>query len=327
MKKVLSSVMLALVVLLTGCSSNERTPLKELAEAYAEIADNNQEVMDAFQAVYKASRDEQETLQQKAISLSGEVKNKNASLAEKAKNLATELQGSEILCEASQALGITAQNASFTTVDAGDKLANIVIDVAVEGEPNGTPYFQLKDGEEVLYKSAARYSDGKVFINFRLTTNKGATDAERSRLLAKTKSILLVTADESKAGVISNATPATEQEIAQEQDAASNEPEPAFEGLGESNSVETATTGGDEIKKGANLVAALKAAGNVTYDYNADSGIWAHVGNVWIVIDEDQLNRKGIDFINSIVSDMAHNIKFSPDMLKPDAKILQIEKD
>lgn len=103
--------------------------------------------------------------------------------------------------------------------------------------------------------------------------------------------------------------------------------EPVYQGNDESKEVEAATTGEVKIEKGANLVAVLRGSKGVTYEYNADSGIWAHVGNVSIIIDEDQLNAKGIEFINSILSDIEPNLAFSPDYLKPDAKILQIEKE
>ena len=103
--------------------------------------------------------------------------------------------------------------------------------------------------------------------------------------------------------------------------------EPAYQGNDESKEVEAATAGEVKIEKGANLVAVLRGSKGVTYEYNADSGIWAHVGNVSIIIDEDQLNAKGIEFINSILSDIEPNLAFSPDYLKPDAKILQIEKE
>ncbi|MGM9816664.1 MAG: hypothetical protein ACI304_06355 [Lepagella sp.] len=103
--------------------------------------------------------------------------------------------------------------------------------------------------------------------------------------------------------------------------------EPVYQGNDESKEVEAATAGEVKIEKGVNLVAVLRGSKGVTYEYNADSGIWAHVGNVSIIIDEDQLNAKGIEFISSILSDIEPNLAFSPDYLKPDAKILQIEKE
>lgn len=90
---------------------------------------------------------------------------------------------------------------------------------------------------------------------------------------------------------------------------------------------DAAKSDGAEIKKGANLVAVLRSAKSVSYEYNSDSGIWAHIGNLSIIIDEDQLNQKGIEFLTTIYSDIEPNLKFSPDYVKPDAKILKIEKN
>lgn len=105
------------------------------------------------------------------------------------------------------------------------------------------------------------------------------------------------------------------------------ESEPAIQVNDDADTVDSATQDDAEIKKGANIVAVLRAAKDVSYEYNADSGIWAHIGNVSIIIDEDQLNQKGIEFMSTIYSDIEPNLQFSPDYVKPDAKILTIEKD
>lgn len=240
-------------LLLTGCSGGS-TPLKDLAETYAEIADNNQEVNEAFQAVYKASRDQQQTLQEKAIATSESVKAKNERLAEKAASLGEKLQGQEIKCEASTALGVKVTSATFTTVNTQDKLANIVITAEVEGTPNGAPYFLLMTGDEVLYKSAANYSDGKITVNFRITTNK---ESEVARAIAKTQSVMLITQAEYAAGGVSDeVTTAESQE--------STESEPVYQGNDDANTVDEASVGDVKIEKGANIVAVLKAAKGVT---------------------------------------------------------------
>lgn len=103
------------------------------------------------------------------------------------------------------------------------------------------------------------------------------------------------------------------------------EPAVAYAQTGE-RSVQSTNEGDNEIKVDANLANALRSASHVTYEYNADSGIWAIIGNVAIVIDEDQLNQKGIDFLNTIYSDIAPDIAFKPEYVKPDAKIKKIEK-
>lgn len=83
------------------------------------------------------------------------------------------------------------------------------------------------------------------------------------------------------------------------------------------------------IEKGANLAEALRAAGKVTYEYNADNGIWAHVQgkHVSIVIDEAYLNARGQKIVNALTSDIEPDVALSPDCFKPTAKIRRIEKD
>lgn len=314
--KIFLSLALGFAVMLSGCSGGS-TPLKELAETYAEIADNNQKMIDSFQAIYKADRNQQGVLPQKAQSVAESVKPQNERLAEKAKSLGKKLQDTQIKCEASAALGVTVTSAKFTTVNAHDKLANIVITVEIEGTPDETPYFFLMDEKDVLYKSAARFSNGKISVNFRITTNKGS---DLARTISKTQKLMLVTQSEYNAGGVSNQVASSEsQETA--------EPEPAYERIDDSKSVDSATAEGVKIENGANIVSVLKASKSVTYEYNADSGIWAHIGNVSIIIDEDQLNQKGTDFMSTIYSDIEPNLQFSPDYVKPDAKILNIEKN
>lgn len=314
--KIFLSFALGFAVMLCGCSGGS-APLKELAESYAEIADNNQEMYDAFQAVYKADRNQQGALQEKAQSVAESVKSKNERLVEKAKSLGGKLQGTQIDCEASGALGVTVSSATFTTVNAQDRLANVVITAEIDGAPDETPYFFLMDGKDVLYKSAARFSDGTISINFRITINKGP---ELARTIAKTQKIMLVTQSEYNAGSVSN-------KVASDEPQETAESEPAYEGIDEAKAVDSAPVGDVKIEQGANIVAVLRSAKNVSYEYNADSGIWAHIGNVSIVIDEDQLNQKGIDFLSTIYSDIEPNLQFSPDYVKSDAKILNIENN
>lgn len=91
------------------------------------------------------------------------------------------------------------------------------------------------------------------------------------------------------------------------------------------DTLETPQASGEVIKKGDNLRAVLTAASKVTYDYDADSGIWANIGNLSIVIDEDQLTPEGFDFIAAILSDIAPDIDFKPEYVKPDATVQRIE--
>ena len=103
--------------------------------------------------------------------------------------------------------------------------------------------------------------------------------------------------------------------------------EPANEGSnGSSAAGEAAPEDGVKVAKGMPLADTLRKLGNVTYDYNADSGIWASAGNIAIVIDEDQLTPQGTKFINSLTSDIEPNIDFKPEYVKPAAVIKHIEK-
>ncbi|MDE5633299.1 MAG: hypothetical protein K2I51_01355 [Muribaculaceae bacterium] len=309
------------VLLLTGCSGGS-TPLKDLADVYAEMADNNQEVFDAFQAVYKASREEQGLLQEKAAATAERIKGENERLADKAAALGEKLQGKEIECQASAALGIKITSATFTTVKAQENMANIVITVEADGTPDETPYFFFMNGDKVIYKSVAGYNNGKITVGFNLTSSKGAESADMARQIADTRSIMLVTKSEYNAGAASNEVSAK----AESDQVEASEPEPVYQGGDESDSVDAVSADGVKIEKGANIIAVLKAAPEVYYEYNADSGIWAQIGNVAIIIDEDQLNQKGTEFISSILSDIELDIAFSVDYLKPDAKIRNIEK-
>ena len=79
---------------------------------------------------------------------------------------------------------------------------------------------------------------------------------------------------------------------------------------------------GVTIKKGAPTVETLKKFKNVTWEYNADFGIIAHIGDAWIVVDEvDDLTPQGREFMNGIYSDMVPDLQFSVDYIKPTAKI------
>lgn len=90
---------------------------------------------------------------------------------------------------------------------------------------------------------------------------------------------------------------------------------------------ESVTVDGVTITIGANLVATLKQAKKITWDYNIDFGVVANIGNVWIAIDDSDLTQKGRDIINAIPSDMENDISFSIDYIKPSATINSFEAE
>lgn len=309
----LSCVAICLGILLAGCSGSSE-PLKDLADVYAEIADNNDEVGEAYQAVYSAEKEKQQSLLEKAMKIAEEKKIANEKLVEKAKEIGSKLIDTEISCKASDRMGIEIEKAVFQTVNAQEGLCNIVVKVLCS-EPSSKPYCLMMDKDDnILWKTPAAYNDGSIAINFRIVRNR-----ESAGIYGKLNHILVVTeaefynkADDSAVNV-SEATSETEVT------------EPVYTGDDSDGNVKSSETSDGSFKVGDNLRAALQSASNVTYEYNADSGIWATIGNSAIVIDEDQLSKQGVDFISTIMSDIAPDIAFKPEYVKSDAKILRIE--
>ena len=316
------ATVVTLCVMASCSSGGGKTPMAELGQCYEEIALNNQKVADAFGEVYQASRDQQEMLQAKAQATAEDVKIENENLAKKAAELGAALVGAEIECEVSPSLGYSVEKAVFGTVQAGDKLANIVVDITTTGAPSGSPriLFFDKDGN-VVYKTSGYVSDGKVGVNFRITTSKGP---EVARTFASVTKLVIVTDEECNAGKVGSATSASVDAVSP--DDYQTEKEPAFIGDDSRHPAQSAPSQG-EIRRGANLVATLRQFANITWDYNADFGVTANVGDYWLVISDDDLTPQGLEVINSIPSDMENDIKFSIDYIKPTAKVGEFQRN
>ena len=84
--------------------------------------------------------------------------------------------------------------------------------------------------------------------------------------------------------------------------------------------------GGTTITVGAPLAKTLKKAKDVTFDYNADFGVSAIIGNVIINIPDEDITKEGQDFVNAIPSDISPDIDFKITYIKPSAKIKDFEK-
>lgn len=297
---------LACAMMLCSCGDS-KSKLTEIAEAYAQISENQAKYAEGYRALYDLPRDKQEAELNALNAKAEKWKAENISLAQKVEQIVDVLIDTDFPCKATENSGITVKSAKFTTAKAkvsqnyngmGGCSANFVITVEYEGTLAGNPKFSLMAGDNVVYNSPCGVSqDGKLTLNFRINLQNAnqyvGVDAIR------------IECD----GVAQNVN-------------AGEETETAYQGNDDAKSVSNA---GNGIAVGANLKAALESASNVIYEYNADSGIWAAIGNVAIVIDEDQLTQAGIDFIAAIPSDIAPNIAFKPEYVKPDAKILQIE--
>lgn len=278
--------------------------------------------VNAFGEVYRASGAEQKSLQEKAVSLSKEMDNKNEALANKAAELGAQLQGTEIPCEVSTDLGFTVDRAFFATVNAQPNLANIMIEANVAGNANKTQYILMVDGHgDILNRMMGTCSENTIRINFRITTDKGSNTA---RNYGAVRSLKIVSEAEYKG--LKTESDADSSEAVNADDNNEVIPEATYSGENEpSNTAESIMVNGVTISKGANLVETLKKFKNITWDYNADFGVTATVENVWLVIEETDLTQAGQDIINAIPSDMENNIKFSVEYIKPSAKIGQFE--
>ena len=128
--------------------------------------------------------------------------------------------------------------------------------------------------------------------------NKTAADSSQQDSVAKTDSVPTDTL---------NAEEQTEQTAEQTAQAKPN-----------AKSVEA---GGTTITVGAPLAETLKKAKGVTFDYNADFGVSAVIGNVIINIPDEDITKEGMDFVNGILADISPNIDFKISYIKPSAKI------
>jgi hypothetical protein len=311
--------MVVAIVAMTGCNGGESsTPLGELCGVYATIAENNQEVAQAFQEAYKAPREKQELLHEKASLLSKQKIAENQKLGEDAKAIAEQLQGTEIACEVDPALGYTVDKLIFSRVDAVDKLANIVLKGEINGSASGFVSVLMLNHNGVAVSTLGQITNNVVSINFRITTNNGP---ETARAYGSVTSIKLL----SYGGKAPTASAATDDASAAEE-SAEPEPEPAY--VGDDATSESLVVDGITIKKGDATVETLKKFKNVTWEYNADCGVIAYIGNAWIVVDEvDDLTPQGREFMNGIYSDMVPDLQFSIDYIKPTAKIKELHND
>ncbi|MDE5628876.1 MAG: hypothetical protein K2I69_04885 [Muribaculaceae bacterium] len=221
MKKSIFTIVIAFVLCMitAGCSGSGE-PLKELAEVYAEMAGNNQEVADAMQAVYKAGRDEQQSLHEKATKLFEEKKSDNERLAKKAEEIGAKLQGAEIECKSSDAMAIEIQGAVFSTVNAQDKVCNIVIKISCSQPSSDTYCLMMDKDNNLLWKTPARYSDGALAVNFRLTSQNNKAK-ESDLIYGKLNHIVVVTQAEYYADAVGAVT---------QNDKTEPEPEPTYQG-------------------------------------------------------------------------------------------------
>ena len=82
--------------------------------------------------------------------------------------------------------------------------------------------------------------------------------------------------------------------------------------------VKSTQAGGTTIAVGESLAETLRKAKGVTFEYNADYGVACNIGKVYIT-------KAGLDYVNSLTSDIEPNIDFKLEYIKPSAKIKDFE--
>ena len=322
------ATLFVMLMLSASCSNSSSSSglFGPLCDVYVQIAENNEKVSQAYEAAnaaYKTKdKSEAQRLGDEANSLAMKTNEKNNVLWEDAADMA----GRPVPSECSAASGIKLKDCSITKVNTTQSSAQVFIEATPEAQPADgyVPYFFLvdNDGNQVL-ASVGSYSSGKLHFSFIISHANGADNIKR---IAEASKLVVVSQQEYKQKRLF-----AEGEIAAaaaDINAGEPEPEAAYTGEESTGSSEgELTADGVTFKKGAPLAATLRKAKHITWDYNADYGVCAMVGNVMVVIDEaEDLTDEGKKVTAAITSDIEPGIKFSVDYIKPTAVIRQVEK-
>lgn len=93
----------------------------------------------------------------------------------------------------------------------------------------------------------------------------------------------------------------------------------------EEKNVKSTQAGGTTIAVGEPLAETLRKAKGVTFEYNADYGVACNIGKVYISIPDEDITKAGLDYVNSLTSDIEPNLDFKLEYIKPSAKIKDFE--
>lgn len=298
-------------ILLASCSNSSSNSgvLSELTDVFVEKAQKYMELNEYAQKVADTKDlDEKDKLSQKMIEMNRQFIADEEALAEKAKAIGEKLVGTPIEVVASEGSCLKFSDGVIAEVSAG-KIANIVIK-AKSSQP--VPNFlkcQLVDDEGNVVDvitSGAREDGIAIVIHFAIPHTCTDETVKYLQGLGRMTKIVVLAGD---------VAAAPEAEV---------EPEPAYEGGNESDDSESFIYNGVEVKVGAPLAETLRKLNIKNFDYNLDYGVTCNIGERTLVIEEDDINDKGMEVIGAIISDMENNIPFSIDYIKPSAKIKEI---
>lgn len=297
-------------ILLASCSNSSSNSgvLSELTDVFVEKAQKVMELNEYAQKVSETKdRDEKDKLSQNMIEMNRQFIADEEALAEKAKAIGEKLVGTPIEVVASEGSSLKFSDGVIAEAYAG-KFANIVIK-AKSSQP--VPNFlkcQLVDDEGNVVDvvtSGAREDGIAIVIHFAIPHTCTDETVKYLQGLGRMTKIVVLAGDVAE----------PEAEV---------EPEPAYDGGNESDDSESFIYNGVEVKVGAPLAETLRKLNITNFDYNLDYGVTCNIGERTLVIEEDDINDKGMEVIGAIISDMENNIPFSIDYIKPSAKIKEI---
>ena len=302
MKKALFTLSVLVVLLLaSSCGGSSSRPFAKVADIYKQMG----EIIESTRGQMPeplSPKSEKKEAEEKLIKALKTIE----ALKVRAKEAGEQSVGKTIPCVLTgldDNDGLRVGDATITKFVGGNG-CRFELEAPLTGDYQGKVAAWLSNGKERLLRINAFIKNGAVLMNFTLG------------------------ADVKKATAIASAT---EIEIAVTQEpiaVVEPEPEPESAYIGETEAAEikgAVMVDGVQIAKGMPLAETLGKLKHVSYEYNADSGIWASTGNVAIVIDEEQLSPAGVEFMKGILSDIAPDIAFKPEYVKADAVILDVQ--
>lgn len=306
-------------LMLTACGKKS-TPLAELAEPYIEMTEIGRDLSERGTEINRKPLAERveamKALQEEALKLAPQMEK----LTLKAKLAAEKMKGSEMPASASASTGMKVNSCVIKNVSASVGMAQITFSAAVSSGVGEKLYFLLVDKDNVVaYRgSVAQHVDSLVF-SAKMSVLEGAEKLQR---MAQVTEAVFVTADEYKsvkAGDVftSRGAAAASETVG----------DGAGAGGADTEDADAALLDGSGIKAGMPLAETIRKAGKVVWNYNADNGLDCNFGKVTLLIPFDDITDEGNVRLDAIVSDMADNIDFSADYIKPGAKISDIQID
>lgn len=329
MSRVMSALIAGIAMfMMSGCSSDTKSgPFAEVAELYAKMSDNVVEMNTKIAEINSVKGGISESAQKAVGKLMKSTIEKNEALSEKAKALAEAMQGMAVEAGASEASGLQIDGGTVQRVLTNKSAARIILSIPYSGVPAEEllPCFLLDKDNVVLSRSISRVTGDNISMTL-LISGSNEKDAKYNRkVIAKLTKIMIVSRQEYDSGKIFTAAPKAEGE-ADETVVADGEmvdgPDTTMGDMAGEGDV--ATVNGVKIAAGMPLVETLKKVGaNLNWAYNEDYGLSVTVGNVWILIPDEQVTKKGMEIIDNY--DGFDDLQFSLDYISPKAKIEEMQ--